>query len=405
MGRRVAITGVGVVSPIGIGKECFWESIVNGKSKVDDIRYPDGDDFRVYKGCTIDSFDFQSIIGRSYSQKIGRGSQLALSAAKLAIDDSGIDLENITPERAGVSIGTTLGESQSVEKITEQAYTKSEVDYHNTDSSHNVGTYNIAACISAEFGLAGQSILIPTACAAGNYAISHAYDLIQSGRADLMIAGGAEPFSKILLFGFAKMKLLASELCQPFDKMRKGLLVGEGSATLILEEFNQARRRGANIYGEILGYGLSSDAYHVAAPEPDGKGAIMALKYALNSAKLNPEDVQYISAHGTGTKVNDRVETLAIKTVFGSAATHIPVSSIKSMIGHTMGASSAIEAVLCVLALERNVIPPTINYSEPDPLCDLDYVPNTARDLLVNNIVSNSYGFFGNNASIVISSC
>lgn len=405
MEKRVVISGIGVLTPIGIGKESFWQSVINGKSKVNEIRDAHLVDLKVCKGFLIEDFDCQQIIGNSDTNKLGRGARLGLTAAKCALEDSGLDYGIIAPERIGVSVGTTLGESQAIEKITYQSLFKGEDECGEVDMLDQFCPTNLATCVSEEFELEGPTVLIPTACSAGNYAISYAFDLIRSGRADIMIAGGAEPFSKVLHIGFARMMLLAPERCQPFDRERKGLLVSEGAGFLVLEEYDHAKKRSANIYGEILGYGLSCDAYHMAAPEPEGRGAAEALQKALNSAKLNPEDIQYISAHGTGTKTNDLVETKAVKKVFGPLAKGIPISSIKSMIGHTMGASGAIEAVLCALVLQRKIIPPTINYIEPDPLCDLDYVPNTARDLSVSKIVSNAYGFFGNNGSIIFASC
>jgi 3-oxoacyl-[acyl-carrier-protein] synthase II len=405
MERRIVISGIGVITPIGIGKESFWRSVINGKSKVTDIRDPHLLDLKVCKGFLIEDFECQQVVSSGNANKLGRGARLGLASAKFAVEDSGLDFNIVDPGRVGVSVGTTLGESQAMEKAAYQSLFKNEAECGDVEIFYRCCPTNLAACIAEEFRLTGPTILIPTACSAGNYAISHAFDLIRTGRADIMIAGGAEPFSKVLHIGFARMMLLAPERCQPFDRERKGLLVSEGAGFLVLEDYVHAKKRSANIYGEILGYGLSCDAYHMAAPEPEGRGAAEALQGALQSAKLNPEDIQYISAHGTGTRSNDLVETKAVKRVFGPLAKGIPISSIKSMIGHTMGAAGAIEAVLCALVLQRQVVPPTINYLEPDPLCDLDYVPNQARDLPVSKVISNAYGFCGNNGSVVFASC
>jgi 3-oxoacyl-[acyl-carrier-protein] synthase II len=244
--------------------------------------------------------------------------------------------------------------------------------------------------------------MIPTACAAGNYAIGYAFDWLRAGRADLMLAGGADAFSRITYMGFARLGAIAPERCQPFDRNRKGMVPGEGAAVLVLEPLEAAQRRGAIIYAEILGYGISCDSHHMTAAHPEGDGAIRAMAAALAESGLNREDVDYISAHGTGTPTNDRVESIAARRLFGELADRIPMSSIKSMIGHTMGAASAIEAACCSLALHTGVIPPTINYEERDPECDLDYVPNEARKTDPKVVLNNAYAFGGNNACLCL---
>jgi 3-oxoacyl-[acyl-carrier-protein] synthase II len=244
--------------------------------------------------------------------------------------------------------------------------------------------------------------MIPTACAAGNYAIAHAFDVLRAGRADLMLAGGSDSFSRITYTGFAQLGAIAPEVCQPFDRYRKGMIPGEGAGVIVLEPLSSARHRGARIYAEITGYGLSCDAHHMTAAQPTGDGAVRAMKQALEQSRTNPEEVNYISAHGTGTPTNDRLETIAVKKLFGDAASRIPMSSIKSMLGHTMGAASAIEAAACALAVYHDRIPPTINLVEPDPECDLDYVPNSAREQTVRVAMNNAYAFGGNNASLIL---
>jgi 3-oxoacyl-[acyl-carrier-protein] synthase II len=259
----------------------------------------------------------------------------------------------------------------------------------------------IASSIGAELGISGVNIVLPAACAAGNFAIAHACDVLHAGRADVMLAGGAESFSRITFTGFARLGAIAPDVCRPFDRQRKGMIPGEGAAVLVLEPAAQARGRGARIYAEITGYGLTCDAYHMTGMHPQGQGAVRAMQTALRDSNTALEEVSYISAHGTGTLTNDRVETLALKRVFGPRAYQIPVSSVKSMLGHSMGAAAAIEAAVCALAVHEDVIPPTMNLEEPDPECDLDYVSGRSRSCRVNIALNNAYGFGGNNSCIV----
>jgi 3-oxoacyl-[acyl-carrier-protein] synthase II len=260
----------------------------------------------------------------------------------------------------------------------------------------------IPSNVAIEFDLHGPCLMIPTACAAGNYAIGYGFDMIRTGRADVMLAGGADPFSRITYMGFARLGAIAPERCQPFDKNRQGMVPGEGAAVLVLEPLEAAKARGAEIIAEVLGYGVSCDAHHMTAAHPQGDGAIRAMAMAMEGSGITVDDIDYISAHGTGTPTNDRVESLAVRRLFGQRAGDIPMSSIKSMLGHTMGAASAIEAVACALAIDTGVIPPTINYETPDPECDLDYVPNAARKTDPRVILNNAYAFGGNNASLCL---
>jgi 3-oxoacyl-[acyl-carrier-protein] synthase II len=259
--------------------------------------------------------------------------------------------------------------------------------------------------VAIEFDLHGPCVMIPTACAAGNYAIGYGFDSIRAERTDLMLAGGADPFSRITYMGFARLGAIAPDRCQPFDKNRKGMVPGEGAAVLVLEPYDAARARGARIYAEVLGYGVSCDSHHMTAAHPQGDGAMRAMSMAMRESGVGIEQIDYISAHGTGTPTNDRVESIAVRRLFGSRADAVPMSSIKSMIGHTMGAASAIEAVACSLALDSGVVPPTINYEERDPECDLDYVPNQARRLNPAVVLNNAYAFGGNNASLCMARC
>jgi 3-oxoacyl-[acyl-carrier-protein] synthase II len=401
MDKRIVITGIGVISPIGNQKDLFWDALISGTSGVSEITSFDTSPFRVHKGCTVKDFNFDDYVSSGSSREIGKGSQFAVAAAKLAIDDSNIDLNNIDLERAGVSIGTTAGEIQILEKAN---YIRHEKGADSVDPALFLKhpCVNMPSNMSIEFGFKGPSTIIPTACAAGNYAIGYACDLIKLGRTDIMLAGGSDPFSKVAFVGFSRLNAIAPDICQPFDKNRKGLLVGEGAGMLVLESMEGALARNANIYAEILGYGLSCDGYHITIPHPEGNGVTAAMTKALKSAKIRPEDVQYMSAHGTGTVANDKAETISIKKVFGAHAKNLAISSIKSMLGHTMGAASAIEAIACALAIKESVVPPTINYETKDPECDLDFVPNVKREMQVDIAMNNAYAFGGNNSSLIL---
>ena len=260
----------------------------------------------------------------------------------------------------------------------------------------------IASYIASELEFSGPNVMIPTACAAGTYAVAYAYDALRAGRAEVMLAGGSDAFSRITYTGFARLLAIAPEICQPFDKNRKGMIPGEGAGMVVLETLERARSRQATIYAEVAGYGLSCDAHHMTGGHPEGRGACRAMEQALDESRLNPEEVSYISAHGTGTRSNDLHETVAVKQVFKDAAGQVPISSIKSMLGHTMGAASAIETVMCSLAIHNDCIPPTMHLEEPDPECDLDYVPNQARDHKVTVAMNNAYAFGGTNASLIL---
>lgn len=401
MNRRVVITGVGMITPIGSGKDVFWKSLIAGESGVDNVTCIDTSEYKVHKGCEVKNFNYSDYIKNGVLKKIGKGSQFAIAATKLALDDARIDFNKIDLERIGVSMGTTAGEIQILEKVNYIRHKEGE-DNVDPDLFLMHPCNNIPANIAIEFSFKGPNTIIPTACAAGNYAIGYAYDLIKFGRVDLMVSGGSDPFSKVAYTGFARLGAIAPEICQPFDKNRKGMMVGEGAGMLLLESLEHAQKRGANIYAEIIGYGLSCDAYHITIPHPDGEGVVSAMKKALQSANLKPEDAQYISAHGTGTPSNDKAETISIKKVFGDKPKNLAISSIKSMIGHTMGAASAIEAITCALAVQNDIIPPTINYEVPDPECDLDYVPNVMRKQKVNIALNNAHAFGGNNSCLVV---
>lgn len=301
-------------------------------------------------------------------------------------------------------MGTTSGEPREVERF-DDLFVSKNLERVGPEFLALYPSHVIAAHIARELQFGGINIMIPTACAAGNYAIAHAFDVLRAGRASLMLAGGSDSFSRITYTGFAQLGAIAPEVCQPFDRYRKGMIPGEGAGVLVLEPLSSAIKRGARIYAEISGYGLSCDAHHMTAAHPNGEGAVRAMKQALEQSRTDQEEVGYISAHGTGTPTNDRLETLAVKQLFGDAAYRIPISSIKSMLGHTMGAASAIEAAACALAVYHDRIPPTINLKEPDPECDLDYVPNHAREHTVRVAMNNAYAFGGNNASLILKKC
>ncbi len=401
MKKRIVITGMGVVSPVGCGKDVFWDAITSGKSGIDEVKGFDTSAFRVHRGCEVKDFNYKDYIPNGTGREIGKGSEFAVAAAKLALDDSGLNIEELDKERIGVSVGTTAGEIQVLEKIDDTRFKNGE-DAVDPEQFLKHPCNSIPANIAIEFGFKGPNTIIPTACAAGNYAVGYACDLISMGRADYMVAGGADPFSRVAYVGFGRLNAIAPEICQPFAKDRKGMMIGEGAGIVVLESLENARKRNAEIYAEIIGSGLSCDGYHITIPHPEGIGVIAAMKKAIKDANIKPEDIQYISAHGTGTMANDKAETVSVKKVFGEHANKLMISSIKSMIGHTMGAASAIETVACAMAVKNNIVPPTTNYSAKDPECDLDVVPNEKRETEVNIVLNNAYAFGGNNSCLVI---
>ncbi len=398
MNRRVVITGLGVVSSIGIGKDEFWKNLIAGKSGITPVTAFDTTEHFTHMGGEVKD-------GRASNDKVptpvrnlySRATQLALTATKLALEDARINnLENSVND-IGVCYGVTTGPIQVIEKIND-IIIKKEKPPENLICQ--LPPHTTLAAIGRELKILGPNYVLSTACSAGNYAIGFGYDLIRLGKAKIIIACASDAFSRISFTGFNQFKAVAPEKCQPFDKNRKGMMVAEGAGVLILEELEHARNRGARIYSEIIGYGLSCDARHMTTPSVEG--IVECMRNALKEAGIGPEDVDYISAHGTGTIANDRTECAAIKEVFGPRYREIPISSIKSMLGHTMGAASAIEAIACALAIAHDIIPPTINYETLDPECDIDCVPNEARRYTVNIAMNNSYAFGGNNASLLM---
>jgi 3-oxoacyl-[acyl-carrier-protein] synthase II len=399
--RRVVITGMGLVTPIGAGREIFWKNLTAGTNGIGPVESFDTSAFPVHIGAEVKDFDPAGFVRKRPPAALGRASQLAVAAARMALEDSGIDLSGCDRRRIGVSMGTTSGEPQMIEAYND-ARKANGLQSVPADILPKYPCNVLPSNVAIEFDLHGPCLMIPTACAAGNYAIGYGFDMIRSGRTDLMLAGGADSFSRITYTGFARLGAIAPVRCQPFDKNRKGMVPGEGSAILVLEPLEAARARGATIYAEVLGYGVSCDSHHMTAAHPQGDGAIRAMAMALKESGRSTGDVDYISAHGTGTPTNDRVEAIAVRTLFGEGAARTPMSSIKSMIGHTMGAASAIEAVACSLAIHTGVIPPTMNFEEPDEGSELDYVPNQARTAHPRIVLNNAYAFGGNNASLCL---
>jgi len=398
--RRVVVTGLGVVSSIGIGWQEFWKNLIAGKSGISKIESFDTSEYDRHYGGEVKNFDPSKFIDRRKIPYLGRTSQFAIAASKMALEDAGLEISDIPSNRMGVCVGTTMGEPQIMESIDKRVFAagnKYQVDPLSA-FSYSAGT--ISGNLAFEFELKGKNMVFSTACASGNYSICYACDLIKSGKADCMLAGGGDALSRIAFTGFSRLYAMAPEKCQPFDKNRKGMMVGEGAGAVILEPLDVAVRRKANIYAEIMGYGLSCDAHHMTNPSPGG--IQLAIQRSLEDSGIKPKQVDYINAHGTGTIENDKAECAVLKNVFGDALRIIPVSSIKSMIGHTLGGASAIEAITCCLVLNKSKIPPTINLEEQDPDCNIFCVPNKMKIQKVNISLNNSSAFGGNNGSLIL---
>lgn len=399
MDKRVVISGLGVISSIGIGWEEFWNNLLLGKSGISPISSFDTSNQFTHNGGEVKNFKAEDFISENKIKTLSRASQLALAAAKLAIKDANLTTSEISGMRAGTCVGTTMGSVQTCEIINEIFVLQGRTDFDNA-LLYQVPTHSAASSIAKEFGICGPNMMFSTACAAGNYAIGHAFDSIRFGRTDIVITGGSEPLSKVAFTGFNQFSAVAPEKCRPFDKNRKGMIVAEGAGLVVLESLENALLRKAKIYAEVLGYGLSCDAYHMTTSTTEG--IVACMKKALKETGLTVGQIDYISAHGTGTFTNDRNESAAIKEVFGDRSKTIPISSIKSMLGHTMGAASALEVIACALTVKNDIIPPTINFETADPECDIDCVPNKYRRHRVNIALNNSYAFGGNNASLIL---
>lgn len=405
--RRVVVTGLGITSPLGTGLEKNWDALTNGRSGIAPISHFDATDFPVRFAGEVRDLNLDDFVDKKEARKMDLFIHYALAAASMAIADSGLEINEDNAERVGVVVGSGMGGLPSIEKyhgaFIEGGYRKISPFFI------PMSIINLAAGqISIMHGAKGPNIAPVSACATGTHAIGDAFRMIQRGDADAVISGGTEStVCPLGIGGFSVMKALSTRndnpesASRPFDKNRDGFVMGEGSGILILEDYDSAKQRGARIYAEVLGYGLTADAYHLTAPAPGGEGAARCMQMALDTAGLNPEDVDYVNAHGTSTPFNDLYETMAIKSVFGDHASKLMISSTKSMTGHLLGAAGGVEAIFTVLAMARGVVPPTINHTDPDPECDLDYVPNEARQADVNVAISNSLGFGGTNATIL----
>jgi 3-oxoacyl-[acyl-carrier-protein] synthase II len=423
--RRVVVTGIGVVAPNGIGKEQFWSNCVKGRSGVGPIRSFDASQHPTKIAAEVIGFNVEPYLknGQRKSLKVmSRAMQFAVGAAGLAIADSDLSLDRVKPERVGVVMGTGIVPvdleelAPMLHKAIDEQGRLSPASLGETGGTGIVPLWilkhlpnMVAAHISLAFNVQGPNNTIVTACAAGTQAIGEAARLIQRGDADTVLAGGADSRIDPLLFlaytalgALSRGERPAAEVSRPFDAERDGFVLGEGAAVLTLEELEQARRRSANIYAEVLGSGNSFDAYSVTRPDPKARGAVRAIESALRDAHVDRADIDYINAHGTSTRLNDLMETTAVKEVFGERSRRLPLSSIKSMVGHLIGAAGAVEGAALALTLQRGLLPPTINQTHPDPECDLDYVPNAAREIPVRTAMSTSFGFGGQNAALVM---
>ena len=408
MKRRVVITGVGAVTPLGIGVEKSWQSLCQGKSGIGMITGFDASDFRTRIAAEVNGFNPSDFIDRKLVRRGDRFIHFALAATRMAVEDSGLRINASNSERVGVSVGTAMGGIESLERnhqLLLQGARQQISPFFIPSFLANMAPGQVAI----QFGARGANMCSVTACASGTHAIGDAFRVIQRGEADAMIAGGAEAAIRPLIFaGLDPIKVMSArnkapeKASRPFDRDRDGFIIGEGAGIVILEELEFGLNRGARIYGEVLGYGFNSDAYHITAPDPDGKGAASCMKMALDDAGISIHQVDYINAHGTSTVLNDLSETRAIKSVFQGQSQRIPVSSNKSMMGHLWGGAGAVEAIFCLLTINQGIIPPTINYETPDPECDLDYVPNVARRAEVKVALSNSFGFGSTNGSLIL---
>jgi len=405
--RRVVVTGVGLVSPLGTGTDKTWQALLRGESGIATLTRFDVSRYATRFGGEVGDFDPLVFIDRKEVRKMDLFIRFGLAAAELAVADSGIDRDDLRSDRAGTYVGSGIGGMGSIEENHKVLLEKGP-DRISPFFLIQTIINEASGQISIRYGVKGPNCANATACSTGTHAIGDSFRIIARGDADIMIAGGAEaPITPLGLAGFTAIKAVSerndepARASRPFDAQRDGFVMGEGAGVLILEELGRALRRDARIYAEVVGYGMSSDAYHVAAPAPDGDGAARVMARAVEDAGIRPEEIQYINAHGTSTPFNDKTETAAIKQVFGEAARRLAVSSTKSMTGHLLGAAGGLEAGILALSLHHQIVPPTINYEFPDPDCDLDYVPNAARKIEMVYGLSNSFGFGGTNGALV----
>lgn len=405
--KRVVITGLGAVTPIGIGKEEFWNSLIQGKSGIGLITRFDTTEFDTKIGAEVKDFNPSDYIDKKEAKRMDRFTQYAVIGAKLAIEDGNLNLDKLNLDKVGVVIGVGIGGMETME--TEYGKLRDRGPSRVSPLFIPMMISNMApGQISMTFGFRGPTMTVTTACASSTHAIGEAFRMIKSGNIDMVVAGGADAsITPISVAGFCSMKALSTrnndptKASRPFDKERDGFVMGEGAGILILEELNHALSRGANIYGEIVGYGSTSDAFHITQPDPEARGATRAMELALEEAAADYNDVDYINAHGTSTYFNDKLETLAIKNVFKDHAKNISINSTKSMTGHLLGAAGGIEAIAAIMAIKEGIIPPTINYEHPDEECDLNYTPNEAVKRDIKYALSNSLGFGGHNGTVL----
>lgn len=404
MARRVVVTGLGAVSPFGLGVPALWAGLSAGASAIGPLTAFDSSEYGVQRAGEVPAFDPVALLGAPLAERLGRGAQLAVLAAREAWGQAGL-AGAYAPEAVGVALGTTSGEFGEVEAVLRAAHQAGqEADLAGAwhPSLAKAAAHQGPAMVAADLGLGGPNALLPAACAAGNYALGHGFDLIRQGRVAAMLVGGSDALAEVTYAGFHKLNSMAPDVPRPFSADRQGMMVAEGSGVLVLESLEGAQARGATILAEVVGYGLSCDAHHITSPHPEARGAIAAMRAALAQAGQGPEAVGYVSAHGTGTEANDKVEALAMQALFGEG-TRVPISSIKSMLGHAMGAASALEAIACVQALQEGLLPPTANHREADPACPVDCVPNAARPAPgLKLVLSNAYAFGGNNAVVAL---
>ena len=407
MERRVVITGIGAITPIGKNVEESWDGIKNQKCGIDKITLFNPETFKCKLAGEVKDYNAEEHFDLKQAKRLDRSSQFAIIAAREAFKDSGISSENTDLDRVGIFVSSGIGGLKTIQEQCEI----------NTVKGHNrispmfipMAIANMpAGNIAIDLGVKGESLSIVTACASSTHAIGEAYKTIKLGEEDAIIAGGAEAsICEVGIGGFENMKALSTaenreRASIPFDKERSGFIMGEGAGILVLEELEHAQKRGAKIYGEIVGYGATSDAYHITSPAPNGEGAAKAMIRAIKDARISPEEIDYINAHGTSTHLNDACETMAIKTALGEASKKVMVSSTKGNTGHLLGAAGVVEALICAKAIEEQLVPPTLNYKVPDEECDLDIVPNEPRNVNLNVVMSNSLGFGGHNASIIL---
>ena len=406
--RRVVVTGIGLVSPLAVGTDATWQALLRGESGIAALTRFDVSRYSTRIGGEVKGFDPLAFIDRKEVRKMDLFTRFAMAAAELAVADSGLDRADLQSDRAGTYVGSGIGGMGSIEE-NHRILLEKGPDRVSPFFLIQAIINEASGQISIRYGTKGPNCANATACSTGTHAIGDSFRMIARGDADLMIAGGSEaPLTPLGLAGFTAIKAISerndepARASRPFDAKRDGFVMGEGAGVLILEELGRALRRGARVYAEVVGYGMTSDAHHVAAPAPDGDGAARVMLRAVEDAGLRPEDIQYINAHGTSTPFNDKTETLAIKNVFGEHAARLAVNSTKSMTGHLLGAAGGLEAGITALVLFHQAMPPTINYEFPDPDCDLDYVPNAARKAEIVHGLSNSFGFGGTNGALVL---